>query len=111
MMWEFYTAAKPYAGLTREGIIESVARRGARPVFPAGTPRAYVNLATACWATSPVDRPAFSDILGQLQAMADACAEQAAAYAAVAPPPAAEQPPQQQQQQLAAAPPQHHHAR
>jgi hypothetical protein len=84
---QFYTAAKPYAGLTREGIIQSVSRRGARPVFPTGAPRSFVDLATACWSTSPVDRPAFPDILGQLHAMADACAEQAAAAAAAPHPP------------------------
>jgi serine/threonine protein kinase len=70
MMWEFYTSKAPYAGLTREGIMERVLHRGGRPAFPSGAPRTYVELATACWAASPADRPSFDDIVGRLQEMA-----------------------------------------
>ncbi|KAI8469487.1 MAG: hypothetical protein J3K34DRAFT_459366 [Monoraphidium minutum] len=84
LMWEVYTCRRPWQGLTREGIIDRVLCRGARPHFPAGAPRAYVDLANACWAASPVDRPAIPDILGALQRMGDAAADADAAAAAAA---------------------------
>ena len=84
LMWEFYTARRPFAGLGRDAIADAVLRRGARPAFPPGAPRAYVELAAACWAPAPGDRPSFADVGAALHAMADAMAAHAAAAAAAA---------------------------
>jgi hypothetical protein len=48
--------------------------RGARPDFPTAAPPALVELAAACWAANPADRPAFRDICQRLQRLADALA-------------------------------------
>lgn len=89
MMWEFYTAKRPYAGLPQDVIIERVLRRGARPVFPMGAPADYAAIANRCWCADPSDRPTLSEVAAALQKMLDdlsveAQAAQAAADAAVA---------------------------
>jgi hypothetical protein len=38
-----------------------------RPRFPAGAPRAFVDLASACWAQDPAQRPGFPAIISVLQ--------------------------------------------
>jgi serine/threonine protein kinase len=59
----------PPPGLSKNDIIENVARHGMRPRFPAGAPRAYIDLAAACWAHDPAVRPPFDAIIAGLHAM------------------------------------------
>jgi len=42
---------------------------GERPVFPAGTPQAYVELAQQCWLDDPEERPSDASISLELQAL------------------------------------------
>ncbi|KAI8465288.1 MAG: kinase-like domain-containing protein [Monoraphidium minutum] len=69
-MWEFYCSRKPYAGLSRDAIINRVLTRGMRPTFPQGPPPAFVSLATACWAADPAARPPVRDVIASLQRIA-----------------------------------------
>jgi hypothetical protein len=45
-----------------------------RPRFPSSAPRAYADLAAACWASDPAARPGFGAIIGALHRMANAMA-------------------------------------
>lgn len=62
----------PPPGLNRTTVIDRVLRHGARPIFPPAAPAAYVDLATACWSTSPADRPSFTEISDRLRDLSDA---------------------------------------
>ena len=74
--WECYTAKRAFAGLPRATVVR-VLQQGARPSFPAGTPPAFADLAAACWAPSPGDRPGFAEVIARLHTMADGLAAQA----------------------------------
>ncbi|KAI8462418.1 MAG: kinase-like domain-containing protein [Monoraphidium minutum] len=86
LMWEFYTAKRPWQGLTPEAIMDRVLRRGGRPTFPAGAPPGYAALAAECWAPRPADRPALGEVVARLAEMADS-------LAAPSPPPPPATPP------------------
>ena len=62
----------PPPGLTKQDIIERVARGGMRPRFPSGAPSVLVALASACWAHDPAKRPSFDTIISTLTAIIDA---------------------------------------
>jgi hypothetical protein len=62
-------------------IIDRVVNHGARPAFPAGSPRAYAALAEECWRAEPAARPTFAQIAERLEALAAAIAAPAAAPA------------------------------
>ncbi|GAX83029.1 hypothetical protein CEUSTIGMA_g10456.t1 [Chlamydomonas eustigma] len=66
-LWELWTAGKPYKGVTKALLGHKVAREHLRPVFPPGCPSAYRNLAQSCWDYSPNKRPAFEEIVSNLQ--------------------------------------------
>ena len=66
MMWELYTGQRAYSGLGRDAIIDRVYKKQSRPVFPAGVPLLYKQLARGCWETEPHLRPAFPAILSLL---------------------------------------------
>lgn len=69
MMWEMFTACKPYASLRVDKMAREVLMKGLRPAFPPTTPLMYRQLAQACWAADPLTRPTFDFILRQLNAM------------------------------------------
>ncbi|KAI8469616.1 MAG: hypothetical protein J3K34DRAFT_521983 [Monoraphidium minutum] len=88
LIWELYTGGRPFQGLSRDGVIDAVLLRGARPRLPTATPRPLAALAAACWAASPADRPNFDEIAAELQQMSSALHAQSDAAAAPAPTPA-----------------------
>jgi len=83
-MFEFYTAKRPYAGLLRDAIVDRVLNGNRRPTFPVGAPRAYVDLASACWALSPADRPTMEEVVERLGGLS----EQMAGFSGPLPSPA-----------------------
>lgn len=56
-MWELLTGERPFRGLLEGDLVVGVCENGLRPVFPPGTPPAYVALAQQCWSQQPGDRP------------------------------------------------------
>ncbi|GAX83961.1 hypothetical protein CEUSTIGMA_g11385.t1 [Chlamydomonas eustigma] len=69
LMWEMYTAQRPYGNMKQQQLVEEVVMRGLRPKFPAHAPTAYVQLAQACWSGSPQQRPTFEESLVMLNNM------------------------------------------
>ncbi len=69
LMYELYCCQRAFAGLPHMAIAQQVYHQGLRPVFPAGTPPDYVQLASDCWRTAPAERPTFGQIIGRLEAM------------------------------------------
>ena len=49
LLWELLTGRTAYEGVSVHLIGHEVARKGRRPVFPAGTPSGYAALAGSCW--------------------------------------------------------------
>ena len=45
LMWEMYTAQRPYGNMKQQQLVEEVVMRGLRPKFPAHAPPAYIQLA------------------------------------------------------------------
>lgn len=85
LIHEAITAApSPYPGLDR-GAVGDFVRQGGRPSFPPGTPRRIAELAAACWAHRPEDRPTMDEVGAALQGIADAATAATAAGAATAP--------------------------
>ncbi|CAI5466113.1 unnamed protein product [Closterium sp. Yama58-4] len=62
-MWEMLTGKLPYPDLTPLQAAVSVVQRGLRPPIPKGTHPRLADLFERCWATNPVDRPEFSEII------------------------------------------------
>jgi serine/threonine protein kinase len=60
LMWEMYTAQRPYGNMKQQQLVEEVVMRGLRPKFPSHAPPAYIQLAQSCWSGSPNLRPTFS---------------------------------------------------
>ena len=70
LLYELYMGgAHAYAGLSKQAVIERVARAGMRPGFPPGAPPAYAALAAACWSSDPERRPSFEAIIAALHDM------------------------------------------
>ncbi|KAG1656211.1 hypothetical protein FOA52_011341 [Chlamydomonas sp. UWO 241] len=69
MMWEMYTAQRPYGAKKQIDIVEEVAMSGLRPRFPSHTPAPYALLAQTCWRHSPHTRPTFPSVVKYLNAM------------------------------------------
>ena len=61
-VWELHTGCRPYAGLTAGEVVQRVVVARARPAFPRHTPPAWRQLAAACWAQAPQDRPSFEQV-------------------------------------------------
>jgi hypothetical protein len=58
------------AGLPRATVIRAL-QNNSRPTFPSAAPTALAELAAACWASSPADRPNFAEVGSRLQRLAD----------------------------------------
>ena len=69
LILQMYTGSRPWSGLTHSQIIMMISKGEARLVFPPGTPKTYEALMRACTATKPEERPAFSDVVKQLEEM------------------------------------------
>jgi hypothetical protein len=57
--------------------MERVLRGGMRPSIPRAAPPRLAALLTACWVTDPAQRPAFSQIIGELEALLASLSPQA----------------------------------
>ena len=69
LMWEMYTAQRPYGSVKQHQLVEEVVMRGLRPKFPPHAPPAYIKLAQSCWSGSPQLRPSFEEALVVLNGM------------------------------------------
>ena len=69
LLWELFTGRQPFRGVPRALLGHEVAHQGRRPEFPPGCPFDYQLLACRCWESDHSIRPAFRDILEQLQRM------------------------------------------
>ena len=69
LMWEMYTAQRPYGSMKQHQLVEEVVMRGLRPKFPPHAPPAYIQLAQSCWSGSPQLRPSFEEALVVLNGM------------------------------------------
>lgn len=69
LMWELFMGRRAFEGMDPEEICNRVCRTGRRPSFPPGAPRAYADLAAACWSADPSERPPFNDIISGLEGM------------------------------------------
>eukprot|EP00798_Chlamydomonas_sp_ICE-L_P018585 gene18585-25097_t len=72
MMWEIYTAKKPFSKMKQQDLVDQVVRNGLRPIFPTNAPEDYAKLAESCWSAAPESRPTFVECTAQLNRMMDA---------------------------------------
>ena len=62
LLYELFSAARPYAGKSASDIVGAVLNSGARPVMPAATPRAVIELSAACTKVNPSERPTMQEV-------------------------------------------------
>eukprot|EP00891_Asterochloris_glomerata_P005705 jgi/Astpho2/5705/gw1.00079.187.1_t len=62
LLWEMYTAEKPWAGCRHVQIIHQVTSLNAKPMFPEGTPTPFQELANQCMHPDKNERPTFEKI-------------------------------------------------
>jgi len=66
VLWELITSKIPYDTMTPLQAAVGV-RQGLRPGLPKKTHPKLLDLMQRCWEADPSDRPAFSDILAELE--------------------------------------------
>jgi len=69
VMWEALTGQFPFSGYSLSQLIMNVHTKGERPEIPEGTHPDFKALIQSCWAQEPEARPAFSEILKQLDTL------------------------------------------
>jgi len=67
LLYELVTHEVPFEDLTAELAAAVVAQNGARPLLPAGTPKALADVLRLCWSSEPERRPNFADVVKLLQ--------------------------------------------
>ncbi|KAK4765749.1 hypothetical protein SAY86_026839 [Trapa natans] len=67
VLWELTTALLPFQGMTPVQAAFAVAEKDERPPLPASCQPALAHLIKRCWATNPVKRPDFRDIVAALE--------------------------------------------
>ncbi|GIL68261.1 hypothetical protein Vafri_21518 [Volvox africanus] len=75
VMWEVFTSKPPYmehAATNFKDLPRKVVREGLRPRWPHHVPPAYRNLACACWASHPAERPTAAALVSSLQRLMEA---------------------------------------
>lgn len=55
-VWEMYTGASLFKGLTVGQVFFMVVYEAHRPAIPEDCPEAFVKLMTSCWSADPADR-------------------------------------------------------
>ncbi|KAJ7544304.1 hypothetical protein O6H91_09G073300 [Diphasiastrum complanatum] len=70
VMWELLTGEEPYAELHYGAIIGGIVHNSLRPAIPDWCDPMWRSLMERCWSNEPSDRPSFSEINSELQAMA-----------------------------------------
>jgi len=67
VVWEVLSRELPWARTPPRAMLGQVLM-GARPTFHAGAPEGIVDIARACWAEDPQERPTFDAILADMKA-------------------------------------------
>ncbi|KAJ3700720.1 hypothetical protein LUZ61_004425 [Rhynchospora tenuis] len=67
VLWELLTGLVPFNGLTPEQAAFAVAQKNARPPMPTSCPMAISHLIDQCWASNPLKRPDFDQIVALLE--------------------------------------------
>ncbi|CAN6554555.1 unnamed protein product [Malus baccata var. baccata] len=73
VLWELLTGKLPYEHLTPLQAAVGVAQKGLRPTIPKNTPPKLAELLEKCWQQDPATRPDFSEIIENLQTLAEEC--------------------------------------
>ncbi|KAM1760828.1 hypothetical protein ACFX12_003664 [Malus domestica] len=71
VLWELLTGKLPYEHLTPLQAAVGVAQKGLRPTIPKNTPPKLAELLEKCWQQDPAPRPDFSEIIENLQTLAE----------------------------------------
>lgn len=72
VMWELLTGDEPYVDMHCASIIGGIVNNTLRPEVPTWCDPEWKSLMECCWASSPADRPSFSEISQRLRTMASA---------------------------------------
>ena len=67
--WELMTARIPFDGMSMVLVASKVALEGMRLPVPADAPLQLLRLMARCWAEAPAQRPEFSEVLTELEAI------------------------------------------
>jgi serine/threonine protein kinase len=62
LLYELFSASRPYIGKSASDIADAVLNMGARPVMPAGTPRKVIELSAECTRAAPAERPSMREV-------------------------------------------------
>eukprot|EP00882_Tetradesmus_deserticola_P000798 GHRQ01000869.1.p1 GENE.GHRQ01000869.1~~GHRQ01000869.1.p1 ORF type:complete len:829 (+),score=338.09 GHRQ01000869.1:201-2489(+) len=68
VLWEIFTGRSPYPGMSHSQVLHSVTS-GKVLVLPNTAPPAFAKLVSSCLSRSPADRPTFTEVIAQLDAM------------------------------------------
>eukprot|EP00775_Hariotina_reticulata_P011898 gene11898-12042_t len=71
LMWEVITATVPWYGMMMGEIMNAIMIQGRRLHYGPLVPKGYRELSQSCWVDDPKERPTFTSIVSQLQAMMD----------------------------------------
>ncbi|XP_050105085.1 serine/threonine-protein kinase STY46-like isoform X2 [Malus sylvestris] len=71
VLWELLTGKLPYEYLTPLQAAVGVSQKGLRPTIPKNTPPKLAELLEKCWQQDPATRPDFSEIIENLQTLAE----------------------------------------
>ena len=69
VMWEMLTGEEPYANMHAGSVIGGIISNSLRPPVPGWCDPAWKALMQRCWAAEAADRPTFSEVVKELQAM------------------------------------------
>ncbi|KAL3144130.1 hypothetical protein ABBQ32_003920 [Trebouxia sp. C0010 RCD-2024] len=75
VLWEMYTAQRPWAGMRQAQIVHTVCSLGQQLEFPYGTPDRFEDLGMACMHPDPEERPSFTHIISMLEELSDLAAQ------------------------------------
>jgi len=68
VLWEIWTARRPYHDVPAEAMLFRVAVEGLRPAIPPSMPKRLSSLLRQCWSSSPHDRPTAAQVALELRA-------------------------------------------
>jgi serine/threonine protein kinase len=70
-LWQMWTGARPWHGLTHAQIVQAVAVEGKTLAWPQDAPEGLAAVGEACLSHHPSDRPTFADIVDVLAPLAE----------------------------------------
>ena len=71
VMWEVFARKEVYENMDEEETLEGIESGAVRPPIPGGCPDVIKRVMEKCWSQDPKERPAFSEILSDLQTWLD----------------------------------------